>query len=163
MVTKSETSNADQQKKRNKGGRPSKVADEKIDKIKCIATTEAEQIRLNRIHKIYTAGQTKSFSVFAKEVIFALETSATLPSTPIKDPTYINTIIIQLTQIRQDIRSVNTLHNQVVKRINSLFVAAELKKEVQETNDIIKQLAPLMQRLTSLLDELTREQSGTAK
>ncbi|WP_018622908.1 hypothetical protein [Spirosoma luteum] len=163
MVTKSETSNADQREKRNKGGRPSKVADEKIEKTKSIGTTEAERIRLNRIHKIYTAGQTKSFSVFAKEVIFALETSATLPSTPSKDPTYINTIIIQLTQIRQDIRSVNTLHNQVVKRINSLFVAAELKKEVQETNDIIKQLAPLMQRLTSLLDELTREQSGTAK
>ena len=163
MATKTETSNASQREKRNKGGRPSKETDQKIEKTKSIGTTEAERIRLNRIHKIYTAGQTKSFSVFVKEVIFALENSATLPSTPSKDPTYINTIIIQLTQIRQDIRSVNTLHNQVVKRINSLFVAAELKKEVQETNDIIRQLAPLIQQLTSLLDELTREQSGTAK
>lgn len=163
MATKSETSNANQREKRNKGGRPSKETDQKIEKTKSIGTTEAERIRLNRIHKIYTAGQSKSFSVFVKEVIFALESSTTLPSRPSKDPTYINTIIIQLTQIRQDIRSVNTLHNQVVKRINSLFVAADLKKEVQETNDIIRQLAPLMQQLTSLLDELTREKSGTAK
>lgn len=163
MANKSETSNANQREKRNKGGRPSKVADEKIDKIKCIATTEAERIRLNRIHKIYTAGQTKSFSVFVKEVIFALESSATPPTRPSKDPTYINTIIIQLTQIRQDIRSVNTLHNQVVKRINSMFVAAELKKQVHEANDIIRQLTPLVQQLTSLLDDLTREQNGTAK
>ncbi|SFE55538.1 plasmid mobilization protein [Spirosoma endophyticum] len=163
MVTKSETSNADQRKKRTKGGRPSKVADEKIEKTKSIGTTEAERIRLNRIHKIYTAGQTKSFSVFVKEVIFALETSAKLPTTSSKDPTYINTVIIQLTQIRQDIRSVNTLHNQVVKRINSLLVAAELKKQVHEANDIIRQLAPLVQQLTSLLDDLTRQQNGTDK
>jgi hypothetical protein len=163
MTTKTETSNASQREKRNKGGRPSKETDQKIEKTKSIGTTEAERIRLNRIHKIYTAGQTKSFSVFVKEVIFALETSATLPSTPSKDPTYINTIIIQLTQIRQDIRSVNTLHNQVVKRINSLFVATELKKEVHDANDIIRQLAPLLDQLKGILDELSMQQHGSIK
>ena len=160
MATNSETSSAEQREKRNKGGRPHKDADQKIEKTKSIGTTEAERIRINRIHKTYTAGQTKSFSVFVKEVIFALETSANLPATPSKDPTYINTIIIQLTQIRRDIRSVNTLHNQVVKRINSLFVATELKKEVHEANDIIRKLTPLLDQLKGLLDELTTQQHG---
>lgn len=152
MATKSVIPSGEQREKRNKGGRPSKDADQKIEKTKSIGTTEAERIRLNRIHKIYTVGQTKSFSAFVKEAIFALETTKNHPTTPSKDPRYINTIIIQLTQIRQDIRSVNALHNQVVKRINSLFVAAELKKEVHEANDVIRQLAPLLEQLTRLLD-----------
>lgn len=160
MATKTETSSAEKREKPTKGGRPSKDADQKIEKTKSIGTTEAERIRLNKIHKIYTAGQTKSFSAFVKEVIFALDTSTKQPTTPGKDLAFINTLIIRLTKIRQEIRSVNTLHNQVVKRINSLYLAAELKKEVHEANDVIKQLAPLLEQLTSLLDELTRQQHG---
>jgi len=141
---------------RNKGGRPTKNPDELVEKTKSISSTQDELRRLDRIHKIMTAGTKKSFSSFAKEVIFSLEQAEGRVAGNQTTSYQIGKLTMELGYIKKELRSIGALYNQVVKRINSLYVSAELKQESQQHNKLFSQIEPLISQINKLIEQIEK-------
>lgn len=154
MTTQSQPAEESNTPKRNRGGRPNKKSEERIEKGKTINCSPNELKRINQIHQVLTAGTTKSFSSFAKEVIFSLEYGGGQVRKREPIPDQLGMLSLELGQIKKELRSIGTLYNQVVKRINSLYVSAEIKQESQQHNHLIAQIEPLMNQVNKLIEQI---------
>lgn len=154
MTTQSQPAEGSNPSKRNRGGRPNKNSDERIEKGKTINCSPDELKRINQIYQVITAGSKKSFSKFAKEVIFSLEHSRGQLSKQQPTSSQMGMITLELGQIKKELRTIGTLYNQVVKRINSLYVSAEIKQQSQQHNQLIAQLEPLLNQVNKLINQI---------
>lgn len=143
--------------KANKGGRPSVSPEQRIEKAKTINTSPDELKRINDIYRIKTAGTKTSFSRFAKEVLFALEQTGNGSSKRQATSDQLGIITLELGQIKRELRAIGSNYNQVVKRINSLFVSTDIKREAGQHNALINQIEPLLQAVNQLIERIEKE------
>lgn len=148
---------ATQPPKAKKGGRPSVNPELRIEKGKTINTSPDELKRINDIYRIKTAGTKKSFSSFAKEILLSLDHNTNGPSKRQATSDQLGIITLELGQIKRELRSIGSNYNQVVKRINSLFVSADIKREAEQHNKFIKQIEPLIQEVNTLIERIEKE------
>ena len=146
-----------QPQKANKGGRPSVDPQQRIEKGKTINASPDELKRINDIYRMKTAGTKTSFSSFAKEVLFSLEGNTISPNKRQATSDQLGIITLELGQIKRELRAMGSNYNQVVKRINSLFVSAEIKREAQLHNQLFRQIEPLLQQVDQLIERIENE------
>lgn len=143
--------------KRGRGGRNPKEEDQRrINRIRSNATTD-EYTRILAYYTDQKLGKQISIGQFMIDTVLRSAHHPTLrsskPTTAIEKDV-LRSLRIDLNSLKNTLGPIATNYNQSVKRINSLLVSAELKKEVGQANQLIAQLGPLLGSLTDLLNQL---------
>ena len=144
-------------KQKRRGGRHPKSKDElRINRIRSNATQD-EYKRLQAYYTEQTLGKQISIGQFMIDCVLSSARrgrGGKRQTSSVVNRDALLSLRLDLNQLKNELGPIASNYNQSVKRINSLFVAAELKKEVSQANQTVGELTPLLAQLHALLGRL---------
>ena len=141
----------------NKGGRPTKAAEDINSETFLLYMTPSEINRMRKMHEHEVKLRAVSLNQFIKDRFFELKNplSITVPKTPLVASTEeLNKTLVVLIRIDLNLSRFVGNFNQSAKRINSGMVVHTLKEDITKYVNLLDEMIELKTDIKSIIDEL---------
>lgn len=146
-------------KTKNKGGRPRKEQNQKVNKRISLNGNNEEIDLIWSIYRTNSIGRSTSLNEFIKDLIFKLGQNPKSKSKSPKRPTQKGNLVefrIDLHSIKQKLTGLTNNYNQIAKQVNSVEEASFLKAPVMHSLDVLNQIQKVLEQLTILLESINQ-------
>lgn len=151
---------------RNKGGRPELDKSLSRSNRLRIYTNEQENLTILNEYRKRTAGQKRSLSQFILDELFRGFNKTQSSIGPISisgDGKDLAMLRLILNDIKLVLKKSTDNHNQVVKRINGMWLPDEVKKEIAVESESLKEIAANIKELSNYCNQIQEYLYGSNK